>query len=221
MFFLRHSIRFSSCLFLFALAGGFFLPLFTASANESQGFQFQKRERELLKEKLLQTDREFVRLLKKWLGHRLYLNDREGKVESPYLSPQLLADRSFPQKLEDADASYLQIYYAPKELSAAKTIMYEETRISLQEYRGLLDDAAPMEILEVPEYIRVTQPPDRSTYSAIWKEVRSYGLGQIQAYLELTEEVHDELPSFQQSFEDNQESIRDLTVAIKTKQKEM
>ena len=221
MFFFRHSIRFSSCLFLFALASGFFLPLFGASANEPLEFQFQKRERELLKEKLLQTDREFVRLLKKWLGHRLYLNDREGKVKSPYLYPQLLADRSFPQKLEDADASYLQIYYAPKELSAAKTIMYEETRISLQEYRVLLDDAAPMEILEVPEYIRVTQPPNRSTYSAIWKVVRSYGLGQIQAYLELTEEVHDELPSFQQSFEDNRESIRDLTAAIKTKQKEI
>ena len=221
MFFLRYSVRFFSCLFLFALTGGFFLPLFSASANESQEFQFQKRERELLKEGLLQTDREFVRLLKKRLAHRLYLSDREGKIKSPYLSPQLLTDRSFPQKLEDADASYLQIYYAPKELSAAKTIMYEETRMSLQEYRGLLDDAAPMEILEVPEYIRVTQPPNRSTYSAIWKMVRSYGLGQVKAYLELAEEAHGELPSFRQSFEENQDSIRDLTDAIKTKQKEI
>ena len=221
MFFLRHSIRFFSCLFLFALISGFFIPLFSALANESQEFQFQKRERELLKEELLQTDREFVRLLKKWLAHRLYLNDREGKIKSPYLSPQPLADRSFPQKLEDADASYLQIYYAPKELSAAKTIMYEETRISLQEYRALLDDAAPMEILEAPEYIRITQPPNRPTYSAIWKMVKSYNLGQIKAYLELAEEVHDELPSFQQSFEVNRDSIRDLTDAIKTKQKEI
>ncbi|MBR53018.1 hypothetical protein CMK19_04530, partial [Candidatus Poribacteria bacterium] len=168
----------------------------------------------------MDTDREFVRLLTKWLSHRVYLNDKEGKSLSPYLPPAELGSSSFPQKLEDADASYLQIYYAPKDLAAPQTIMYDETRASLQEYRILLDEAAPMEILEIPEFIRVVQPDNRPTYSEIWKTVRSYNIDQIKSYLFLAQNVFREMPTFQSAYENNQDNLVNLTDSIKKYQKE-
>ena len=168
----------------------------------------------------METDREFVRLLTKWLSHRVYLNDKEGKSFSPYLPPAGLGSSSFPQKLEDADASYLQIYYAPKDLAAPQTIMYDETRASLQEYRILLDEAAPMEILEIPEFIRVVQPDNRPTYSEIWKTVRSYNIDQIKSYLFLAQNVFREMPTFQSAYENNQDNLVSLTDSIKKYQKE-
>ena len=169
----------------------------------------------------METDREFVRLLIKWLSHRIYLSDKEGKNSSPYLPPAELGSGSFPQKLEDADASYLQIYYAPKDLAAPQTIMYDETRTSLQEYRTLLDEAAPIEILEVPEFIRVVQPDNRPTYSEIWKTIRSYDIDQINAYLFLAQSVFREMPTFQSAYENNQRNLVDLTNSIKEYQTEV
>ncbi len=168
----------------------------------------------------METDREFVRLLVKWLTHRLYLSDKEGKIQSPYLPFEKLNASSFPQKLEEADASYLQIYYAPKELIAPQTIMYDETRTSLQEYRVLLDEAAPMEVLEIPEYIRVVQPDNRPTYSEIWKTIRFYNIDQTKAYLMLAEQVLSELPTFQMAYEGNQDNLANLTESIRYYQKE-
>ena len=216
----RAFVRVFVCSFFVYLLLSPFLYPFTFAQSEPIKSPFSKRQSEILKEQLMETDREFVRLLIKWLSHRIYLIDKEGKNLSPYLPPAELGFRSFPQKLEDADASYLQIYYAPKDLAAPQTIMYDETRTSLQEYRTLLDEAAPIQILEVPEFIRVVQPDNRPTYSEIWKTIRSYDIDQINAYLFLAQSVFREMPTFQSAYENNQDNLVSLTDSIKKYQKE-
>ena len=99
--------------------------------------------------------------------------------------------------------------------------MYDETRTSLQEYRILLDEAAPMEILEIPEFIRVVQPDNRPTYSEIWKTVRSYDIAQIKSYLFLAQSVFREMPTFQAAYENNKDNLVSLTHSIKEYQKEV
>ena len=147
------------------------------------------------------TDREFIRLLKHAVNHRLYLLGEQNASPFSHASYTLdpldedLAARSnlFPSRLEKVDNQFLDIFYASKQTDR-KALIFDESRSVLDEYRYLADVATPLEVADIREYVRVLPKTTslKKIYSAIIDRFQGLtSIRDLKTYLSIVQSVED------------------------------
>ncbi|HIC03877.1 TPA: tetratricopeptide repeat protein [Candidatus Poribacteria bacterium] len=147
------------------------------------------------------TDREFIRLLKQAINHRLYLmgeQDTSPFARASYARNLLDEDTGaranlFPNRLGKADNQFLDLFYAPKHTDR-KALIFDESRSILNEYRHLADIATPLETADIHEYVRVLPKPNsvKKIYSAIIDRFQDLvSIRDLKVYLSIVESIED------------------------------
>ena len=94
--------------------------------------------------------------------------------------------------LEETDVKLFSksLLFLPEHLGDSRAIVFDESRAVLNEYKSLINRAAPLEDADIDEYLRVIRPSDSEIYKSVIDLVNSFdAVKDLEAYGEIVKEA--------------------------------